>query len=124
MLPEGRINKTDEFMLPVRPGAVLVALRARVPILPCYIEGAPYAGTAWSPFLMPARVRVVIGQRVDLSEYYDRASEDGVVQRLALRIAREIALLAGREDFEPKLAGRRWRTAEEAGDDAGPSPAL
>ena len=49
MLPEGRINKTDEFMLPVRPGAVLVALRARVPILPCYIEGAPYAGTEWSP---------------------------------------------------------------------------
>ena len=72
---------------------------------------------------MPARVRVVIGQRVDLSEYYDRVSEDGLVDQLALRIAREIALLAGREDFEPKLAGRRWRTAEEAADDAGPSPA-
>jgi 1-acyl-sn-glycerol-3-phosphate acyltransferase len=118
MLPEGRINRTGEFMLPVRPGAVLVALRARVPILPCYIEGAPYGGTAWSPFLMPARVRLVLGQPIDLAEYYERASEDGLVPQLALRIAREIARLAGREDFEPKLAGRRWKSADDdaAGD--------
>ncbi|MEO8498268.1 MAG: lysophospholipid acyltransferase family protein, partial [Planctomycetota bacterium] len=42
MFPEGAINRTDEFMRPVRPGAMLVALKARVPILPCYIEGSPY----------------------------------------------------------------------------------
>lgn len=111
MLPEGRINQTDEFMRPVRPGAILVALRARVPILPCYIEGAPYTGTAWSPFLMTARTRLIVGQRIDLSEYYERATEDGLVQDLALRVAREIARLAGRDDFEPRLAGRRWKVA-------------
>ena len=49
MFPEGHINHTDEFMLPGRPGAILVALKARVPILPCYIEGAPYAGSVISP---------------------------------------------------------------------------
>ena len=41
MLPEGRINTTDAFLLPGRPGAALVALKARVPVIPVYIEGAP-----------------------------------------------------------------------------------
>ena len=50
MLPEGRINTTDEFMLPVRPGAIVVALKAGAPIVPCYIEGAPYRGNPLEPF--------------------------------------------------------------------------
>ena len=72
MLPEGRINKTRRIHVAGASGRCPRRTAARVPILPCYIEGAPYAGTEWSPFLMPARVRVVIGQRIDLSEYYDR----------------------------------------------------
>ena len=113
MLPEGRINMSSEFMLPVRPGAVLVALKARVPILPCYIHNAPYGGTPWSPFFIPSRVRLVFGELIDLAEYYDRQDEEGLIGQLTLRVAREIARLANR-DFQPRLAGRRWKpTAEE-----------
>lgn len=111
MLPEGRINTTDDFMLPVRPGAVHVALRSRVPILPCYLEGVPYRGTALSPFFMPARVRVHFGELIDLSEYYGREEEVGMVSELTLRVVSEIARLANRDDFTPTLAGRKWKPA-------------
>ena len=48
MLPERRINVSNDCCCPGRPGAVLVALKARVPIVPCYIQGAPYGGIVWS----------------------------------------------------------------------------
>lgn len=110
MLPEGTINTTDEFMLPVRPGAVLVALKARVPILPCYIEGAPYHDVAWKPVFMRARVRLKVGKLLDLSEYYGREREEGVLAQLTLDCVREIAKLADRDDFQPRMAGRDWKT--------------
>ncbi len=109
MLPEGRINTTDEFMLPVRPGAVMVALKSRVPILPCYLEGVPYGGTPLSPFFMFARVRVVCGELIDLSEYYGRESEEGLLGELTLKVVSELARLAGQDNFQPTLAGRKWK---------------
>src|SRR5262249_37301283 len=67
IMPEGRINETSEVLLPGRPGAALVALRARVPVIPCYIEGAPYNGKLIGPLFMKARVRVTVGDVIDLS---------------------------------------------------------
>jgi 1-acyl-sn-glycerol-3-phosphate acyltransferase len=110
MLPEGTINTTDEFMLPVRPGAVLVALKARVPILPCYIEGSPYHEVSWKPLFIRARVRLRVGKLLDLSDYFGREGEDGVLTQLTLDCVREIAKLAGRDDFQPRIAGRDWKT--------------
>ena len=110
LLPEGRINRTDQFMLKVRRGAVLIALKARVPILPCYIEGSPYHDILWRPLFMPAHVRVKFGPLIDLSQYFGREREDGVVEQLMLECVKQIAKLAGREDFEPQLAGRDWTT--------------
>jgi 1-acyl-sn-glycerol-3-phosphate acyltransferase len=113
MFPEGRINLTEEFLLPVRPGAALVALRARTPMLPCYIEGAPYDGQkAWSPFFMRARVKVRFGTPIDLSEHYDAGHERELGKELTFRAMKEIARLAGREDYEPQLAGRKWMPDE------------
>src|SRR5207247_6900030 len=58
MFPEGRIDETkDQLFLPGRPGTALVALRGRVPIIPVYIEGAPYDGTPTGPIKMRANVR-------------------------------------------------------------------
>ena len=113
MFPEGRINMTDSLMLPCRPGAVLVALKARVPILPCYIQGSPYAGTAWSPLLMCAQVRLKFGPLIDLSPYFGRESEAGLVPELMLRCLREIGKLAGRDDHEPQLSGKKWKPSAE-----------
>ncbi len=109
MLPEGRINMTDEVLLPVRPGVALVALRARVPVIPCFIHGSPYNKVAWSPFLRTARVKVVFGPPVELSDLYGRESEEGVQHEAILRVARALVALAGRPDFEPQVAGKKWK---------------
>jgi 1-acyl-sn-glycerol-3-phosphate acyltransferase len=113
IFPEGRINRTDEFMLPGRPGVALIALKARAPVIPCYIDGAPYQGNVFSPFYTPARVRVRIGDAIDLSEYYAREDEEGILAEITRRLMKEISRLAGIDDFEPQIAGRRGRAPEE-----------
>jgi 1-acyl-sn-glycerol-3-phosphate acyltransferase len=113
VFPEGRINTTDDFMLPVRPGAALMALKAGAPILPCYIEGAPYNGTPASPLFMRARVNVKFGDLIDTAPYAGRERDPEVLQELTLRSVKEIARLAGKPDFEPQLAGKKWRDGDE-----------
>ncbi len=108
MFPEGRLNTSEEFLLPGRPGAALVALKARVPVLPCYLRGSPYDGTVGSPFRMRARAELVIGEPIDLSPYYGREGEKEVLQELTCRFLSEIARLAGAEDYQPQVAGRNW----------------
>jgi 1-acyl-sn-glycerol-3-phosphate acyltransferase len=112
MLPEGRINMSEEFMLPMRPGAAVVALKARVPVVPCYIRGAPYRRYSWSPLLMPARVEIRFGQPVDLSDFYDRDGEAGLAHAAMERVARALAALAECPDFQPQIAGRNWKPTE------------
>ncbi len=109
MLPEGRINTSDKFMGPVRPGAIVVALKGQAPIVPCYIENAPYKGTAWSPFVMRSRSRVTYGKPIDLSPYYGQEKDPEVVRALLIQCVSAIAELAGRGDFVPELAGRHWK---------------
>jgi 1-acyl-sn-glycerol-3-phosphate acyltransferase len=112
MLPEGRINTTDAFMNPVRPGAILVALKSHAPIVPCYIEGVPYGGTVWSPFFIAAKTRVRYGQPIDLSPYYGQEKDGELVRRLLAECVSAIAKLADRDDFVPSVAGRKWKPTE------------
>lgn len=117
MFPEGRINMTDKFMQPCRPGAVLVALKAQVPLIPVYIDGSPYGGTPWSPFFMRSRVRVHFGKPIHIADYHndDEATMTG---DLMLRTVQAIAELAGHRDYRPQLAGRHWKpTADEVAAD-------
>jgi len=116
LFPEGRVNQTDDLLLPGRPGAALIALKAKVPVIPCYVSGAPYDGTALGSFFMKANARVVLGQPIDLSEYYGREGDKTVLPELTKRFLKEIARLAGVDDFEPQLAGRNWRTGTENGE--------
>ncbi len=109
MLPEGRINTTGDILTSCRPGPVLVALRARVPIVPIYIFDAPYGGTPASPLFRRGRARVVMGEPIDLSEFYTRRRDKAFLGDLALKIYKELARLGGQPDFEPQLAGRRWK---------------
>lgn len=108
MFPEGRINTTDDLFLPIRPGAALVALKTKAVVIPCYIEGSPFGGKAWTPFFMPARVEVRFGVPLDFSQYHGREHEEGVVEEVMRQILQGIASLAGRPDYEPTFAGRNW----------------
>ena len=112
LLPEGRINTTGELLLPGRPGAALVALRARVPVIPCYIAGASYDGTALGALIKRARIRMTVGDPIDISEFYGREKDAGVLAELTKRMLTAIARLAGATDFVPQVAGRRWKPDE------------
>ncbi len=109
MFPEGRINNTRELLMPGRSGAALMALKARVPVIPCYASGSPYDGTTFGCLFMPAKVRLAVGRPIDLCQYYDRANDRQLQKELTLRFLGEIARLAGRPDYRPRLAGRRYR---------------
>jgi 1-acyl-sn-glycerol-3-phosphate acyltransferase len=114
MFPEGRINMSGQFMLPIRPGAGLVATKADVPLIPCYIEGAPYDRTPWSPFFLPARVRIRFGVPVPPSEVRGaRSVERKLVRPLMLTVVRRVSELAGKPDYQPQFAGRRWKPGHE-----------
>ena len=116
MLPEGRINRTETLLLPGRPGAAMVALKSRVPVVPCYLEGIKYDGTFWGCLFTPARVKLTIGEPIELDAYFGRDREQAVLGELTLLFLKRIAELAGRPDFEPRLAGRRWSPITERED--------
>lgn len=112
LFPEGRINTSGNLLLPGRPGAALVAIKARVPVVPCYVEGSPYDGTAFGFFILPAKTRIKVGKPIDVAEYLHRDGDKDMLEELTRRFMIEIARLAGRPDFEPELAGRNWKPAK------------
>jgi len=113
LFPEGRLNATDRILLPGRPGAALIALKSRVPVIPCYIRGGPPARYVLEPLIRPARVEVIVGRPIDLSEFFGREDERGVLEELTRRFLREIAVLGGYLDFQPTLAGRFYKPTND-----------
>ncbi len=95
IFPEGRINDTQDLLLPGRSGAALIALKARAPVIPCYIHGATYDGTTLGCLSMPAAVRLEIGTPIDLSPYFGREKDHQVLDDLTGRFLAAIADLAG-----------------------------
>ena len=58
---------------------------------------------------MPAKVHLAIGSPIDLSDYYSRADDRAAHREVTLRLLRQIAALAGRAEYEPRIAGRNDR---------------
>lgn len=109
LFPEGRINTTDQLLLPGRPGAAMIALNARVPVVPCYVSGSPYDGTVVGCLFMGAKVQLEVGEPIDLTQYYCQQRDREVLKALTRRFMSEIAKLAGHGDFQPQLAGRFYK---------------
>lgn len=63
MFPEGTRNRTNEELLPLKGGAALFAIKARVPVYPvmCLHKTRLFR-----------RTKIVVGDAVDLSAFYDR----------------------------------------------------
>ena len=108
LFPEGRINTTDQLLLPGRPGAALIAMRARVPVIPCFVSGSPRGNSILGTLCTPAKVRLVVGRPIDISSFYDRVGGRESLEKLTKLLMVEIARLAGQDEFQPTLAGRRW----------------
>lgn len=112
MFPEGRINETRRLLLPGRPGAALVALKARVPIVPCYLASSPNDRTTLGFLWTPAHATLSVGEPIDLAEYSEREPNKELFNEITKRLMRDIARLGGDPNYEPQLAGRAWKRAE------------
>lgn len=109
LFPEGRLNQTDEFMQSVRPGLVLIAARAGVPIVPFHIEGGSLGVKAYSPFLRGGRVTATLGSPIHIEKPADGPMEKSEIVKWTRTCVSAIADLGGHDDFEVVIAGRKWR---------------
>jgi 1-acyl-sn-glycerol-3-phosphate acyltransferase len=120
MFPEGRINRGQELLQPLRSGAAVVANRAQVPLIPLLIEGSPMGQMVWSPILMPARVTITFGEPIQVAPPVSAGETDchrsaaDACDRAMLKWGKQLAILAHSPDFEPQLASVRARRRHQA----------
>jgi 1-acyl-sn-glycerol-3-phosphate acyltransferase len=108
MFPEGRLNTTSELMQSCRPGAVLVAIRAGVPIVPFYVRDIPFTNAVLKPFISRARVQLCVGKPIDVVKLSQGKTDKQTLAEILLICLQEIGKLAGEVDWEPQIAGRNW----------------
>ena len=135
MFPEGRINRTESSLLTIRPGAAIVALRASVPLVPIWIEGAPAGWEVYSALFIPAKVRIIVGtpdrfetkvqetvittntESVENPELehrepehasYDRSQARSDAVAWVSRVMGKSLTMGGHAPDEVSIAGRKW----------------
>ena len=108
MFPEGRLNTTSELMQSCRPGAVLVAIRAGVPIVPFYLKDVTFTNSLLNPFVSRAKVQLYVGQPIDVVSMSQGKTDKQTLRKILQICLREIAKLADEVDWEPQVAGRNW----------------
>ncbi|MBM79747.1 MAG: hypothetical protein CMJ78_04025 [Planctomycetaceae bacterium] len=96
IFPEGRLNR-GPGLLPGDTGVAWLALRAQVPVYPVYILGAPAEGTMVTPFISPAKVRVVYGDEIDLSPYRGQRKTQALLREVTNLMMCRLAELGGHE---------------------------
>ncbi len=65
--PEGTRNKTDQELLPFKHGAAVMAIKTKAPVIPVVIYKRPKLFRC---------THVLMGEPIDLSEYYDKKLTD------------------------------------------------
>jgi 1-acyl-sn-glycerol-3-phosphate acyltransferase len=124
IFPEGGGN-SDETLQPLHPGALLVALRAKVPVIPVALKNTGKMWTYGDP--LPHRsgvpVSVIFGPPLDLS---DLEGKRGAIEKATLRLAETLATMLD----QPVPTGKPKRRDEEDEEDskeggagAAPTPA-
>ena len=101
IFPEGRINR-GPGILPGNPGVAYLAIRARVPVFPIYLENVPVSESYLRPFFMPRRVRITFGDAIDLSEYEGRLKDSAALQEATGKMMQALADLGGVE-VQPRV---------------------
>jgi 1-acyl-sn-glycerol-3-phosphate acyltransferase len=92
IFPEGRINLGLDSMLQGKSGAAMMALLARVRVIPAFIDRSEHTNELFKGIFKPVPTRVYFGPPLDLSPYYetrrDRAVVDAVTELMMQSIAR------------------------------------
>jgi 1-acyl-sn-glycerol-3-phosphate acyltransferase len=96
VFPEGRLN-TGEGLLEGDTGIAWLALRAKAPVYPAFIENAPRGRSMVTAFCTPSKVRVIYGDPVDLSAYYERKKTQALLKEVTDLLMIRLAELGGIE---------------------------
>ena len=108
MFPEGTRNRTDAELLPLKGGAALFAIKAKVPVYPVMSIGK----TKYF-----RRTPIIVGDPIDLSEFYDKKMTAEDYAR-AEEIVREnmLGVMHGyiKEKEEKKAAKKRAKEERRA----------
>lgn len=95
IFPEGGINFGTDLR-EANPGIAFLALKAKVPVYPVFIHGAPQEGrNMLVPFMTRCRTRVTYGEPIDLSEYYGRRSTPELLAEVTDLLMSRLASLGG-----------------------------
>ncbi|MCE5314142.1 MAG: lysophospholipid acyltransferase family protein [Armatimonadota bacterium] len=91
MFPEGQ-RSLDGALLPAEAGVGMIALRAKVPVIPVALVNTEKLLPPHSMFLKFTRLRVVYGEPVQLDDLYDKGGRE-VVEEVGKRIMTAIGKL-------------------------------
>lgn len=72
MFPEGTRNKTDEDLKDIKGGCCMLAIKAKVPIIPINIRKKPK---------LFRRNKIVIGKAFELDQFYDQKISGDILDR-------------------------------------------
>jgi len=88
--PDGRLYKG-------RTGVARMALEAKVPVVPVAMVGTDRANPVGSRFWRPVRIRIVIGEPLDFSRYFDIPDERQVERAITDEVMYALMELSGQE---------------------------
>ncbi|MBI5555718.1 MAG: 1-acyl-sn-glycerol-3-phosphate acyltransferase [Elusimicrobia bacterium] len=92
LFPEGTRSRDGNLQKPL-PGVGLIAYRARVPVIPCYVYGSREVLPRGSWFLHFHPLIVTFGKPIDFSAYYQREKSKDLYREMSAKIMSEIATL-------------------------------
>jgi 1-acyl-sn-glycerol-3-phosphate acyltransferase len=75
IFPEGGIHLDPESVGAAKPGAAMLALLARAPVIPAFIDRPLRTNRLWDGLTRRVRTRVRFGKPIDLRPYYGREHE-------------------------------------------------
>lgn len=102
VFPEGTRNKTGVDLQPFKPGAALLAIKSRVPIVPIM---------AYKRQHIFRTCKVLIGEPFELTEYYDKKVTTELLAEVD-EVLRE-KMLSLRIKFDEALAAKRAKKAKK-----------
>lgn len=92
IFPEGTRQKGKEVK-PLKTGAVRIALKAKVPIVPVYIQGTEEAFPKGAKLPRPGKVTLFFGEPIDLSPYYDKEWTAEFLHELSEKVRKALQAL-------------------------------
>ncbi|MDT7713957.1 MAG: 1-acyl-sn-glycerol-3-phosphate acyltransferase [Pseudonocardiales bacterium] len=105
--PDGRLYKG-------RTGVARMALEAKVPVVPVAMVGTDRANPVGSRLWRPAKIRIVIGEPLDFSRYFDIADDRQVERAITDEVMYTLMELSGQEYVDVYASKAKEETSGQA----------